>query len=161
MKNRKNVLILFSIIIFIIVCCGILYYMNRKPSEPETILDDNTQIIKSTNDNKIEKDELEAVDIKIVKESAEAITVTTTLKNNSDTTIENVYMEVYLLNSNGKVVTSFAMDHKEKIAPHSSTTIESYVAGDDADIKSITSAKINRVEKYLYLIYNMDKGGNS
>lgn len=144
--NKKIVLIVSSILIFIVVCL-IIFFILTKHKSSDTNENSNIIIIKSTRDRKIEKDSLEATEMKIIKNETE-ITIVATLKNNSDSPINGFFIEFHLLDNSEKVITSFSNNCNQTIEPYSSIECTSYVTGEEFNLKDITHAKIVLLEKY-------------
>lgn len=158
-KNTKTIII---IAIVIIIAISIYFLMKtsskNKLDNSETISENiydnsdystqnDTYTFKSTDQNKIERKKIEALEIKVIKKSLGA-DIITTLKNNKDTTINGVFMNVYILNAEGKVVTSAIIDINKKIEPQSSIEYTSHYVGEEVNIEDFVSAKIGEVEVY-------------
>lgn len=147
MKNKKIVLII-SLIVIIIICFGI-FFITRKNNTNDTQIENGIQqqTIQSTEENKIEKDELEVKEIKIQKSGAE-IEVHTTIVNNSDSTINGFFMNIVVVNKNGEALTSVVANYKEKIKSHESIDYTNYVTGTEININDVVDARIESLEKY-------------
>ena len=147
MKNKK-ITVIISFIIIVIICFGV-FFITRKNTTNETQSNNEIQqqTIKSTEENKIEKDELEVKEIKIQRNGSE-IEVITTIINNSDSTINGFFMDIAILNKDGKVLTSVVANYKENIKPHKSINYKNYVTGEEINVDDVVDAKIKLLEKY-------------
>lgn len=145
-KNIKTI----AISVIIIIMAISIYFIIRTSlkNKPEPISENNnTYTFKSTDQDKIEREGVEAVEIKIIKKSASA-DIRTTLRNNNDTAINGVFMDIYILNAEGKAVTSTTIDINKKIEPHSSIEYTSHYVGGEVNIEDFVSAEIGHIEVY-------------
>lgn len=138
--NMKNKKLLFSLIIIFIIffICFIIFYKikisnnndfnnstnNELENESTNLI--QTYTIKSSKDNPIEKDGLEATNIELTY-SGGNVDVITTLQNNSENDIQGFFITVDLIDSNNKVITSFSDNSEETIKSHDTLTITNYI----------------------------------
>ena len=145
MKNKKLILFISSfIIIFILLCIAVYFFTDNKKNLQSS--DPSTYTITSTENARIEKDEIEAEQIQIFKNDSQ-VEVITKLKNNSNKTINGYSIDIYVLNKEGKAVTSIVRTSKEKIKANDSIEFTSFITGID-NMETIESAKINSINKY-------------
>lgn len=144
MKNQKLVLIIFSIVIFLILLCIAIYFFtnNNKKSQSSN---PNTYTIESTKKNKIEKDGLEVTNIEISKSTSE-VKVVTTLVNNSNTSITGFFIEILLLDKDGKAITSIVKSSQEELGAKQTLVFTNYITG-VKNMKKIETARIETLEK--------------
>lgn len=146
MKNKKTILILSLIIVFSIIFF-IVFFIIQKNNTTTTQEPNNTQIIKSTNKHKIEKDNLEVKELKIQKSESE-ISVLSTIINNSDSSINGFFIAIALVDKNGNTLTSVAVNYTEKIEPHKSIDFTNYVTGKEISLDDVSDAQIKLLKKY-------------
>jgi len=149
MKNKK-IIVIISLILIVIVGFSIFFIIKKNNvTNTQTNNDEQsyTHIITSTEDNKIEKDELEVKELKIQKSGSE-ISVFSTIINNSNSTINGFFMEIAIVNKNGEVLTSVVANYKEKIKPHESVDYTNFVTGEEININDAVDARIELLEKY-------------
>lgn len=157
----------FLVIILIIIAIGIGSFLlynkfiknkinqiseNSNDSQNNTKVEENDDdgtnpdiAIKSSKDKKIEKEEIEAISIKLFK-NADNIEVITNLKNNSDKDIEGFFIEIGLLDKDGNEVTVIAENTDAVIKSNETYKLQNYVTMSLENSK-IEDAKINRIEK--------------
>ena len=159
MKKKKSLLILISILIIIILAIIIFFvikHFNNVVEPSNTVENENTinngysdtlptTNIQSSEDNPIEMNDIEATNIEIINNYGE-LQVLTTLKNNSNETINGFFIELALLDENDNTITSIAQNTEETIEPNNELTITNNVTGIDNNV-SITNAKIISIEK--------------
>ena len=149
MKNKK-IIVIISLILIVIVGFSIFFIIKKNNvTNMQTNNDEQnfTQTITSTEDNKIEKGELEVKELKIQKSGSE-ISVFSTIINNSNSTINGFFMNIALVNKDGEVLTSVVANYKEKIKPHESIDFTNYVTGEEINKNEIVDARIESLEKY-------------
>lgn len=143
MKNKKILISILSLFIVIVCLIAFLVIKNNTKLE-ESNTNQNYLSIQSTKEHKITKDGIEAENIELIKEPGR-IKVVTTIKNNTENVINNFFLEVKLLDDNGKQITSIAKTSTEKIPANQTIQIINYVTG-VSNMQSITNAKIGLLE---------------
>ena len=141
MKNKKAI-IAIVIILIVFLTITILYFLKRNGvlnnnsnnqidtsdvndnSQPESNNTSGEKVIniKSTSDNEILLNEVEATDIEIVSYDNN-LQVKTTLKNNSNEDVNGFFISIALLDKNGDQVTSVAENSEETIKANSELII--------------------------------------
>lgn len=167
MKHKKIVYICI-VVILIIVLAVVAFCMiqsnHTKDNTPEENVQSNvssesvgeianpgedmgiqTITLKSTSDNPIQKDNIEASNIEIINTLGD-LKIITTLKNNSNEAVEGFFIVIDLLDENGEVVTTIAKNSNDKIEANGEFVLTNY-ASQPTDKKSIKSAKITSLEK--------------
>ena len=114
-------------------------YSNNYDGIPQTI------IIKSTKENPIEKDNVEVTNIEVI-ESLGELQVTTTLKNNTNETLNGFFIEIYFLDKDGNEITSISEDSEKKVEPNEEFSFYNTVA-EIPNGKDIINARIGSLEK--------------
>lgn len=155
--NKKNILIVILILIILILISYIIFGKNRKN---EGLIEDDDTIateemvgnsdeydyeIRSTKENPLEKNGMEAKSIKL-HAVGDQIEVTTILKNNTSELIKGYNITIDLINSRGNTVTTIAENSETEIGDGQSIELKNYVMG-ITNPKSITDAKIVELEK--------------
>ncbi len=136
MKKRN----IIFIIIFILIAFLLLgaYFINQKR-------DDNiTSEIKSTLFNQISKDGIVVKDIKIFQDGKN-IKMITTIKNKTNSNINELFISVNLLDKDGKYVTTIATRIEELIAKNGTSEFTAHAKLDNEDT-IIKSAEISEVD---------------
>ena len=136
MKKRN----IIFIIIFILIAFLLLgaYFINQKR-------DDNiTSEIKSTLFNQISKDGIVVKDIKIFQDGKN-IKMITTIKNKTNSNINELFISVNLLDKDGKYVTTIATRIDELIAKNGTSEFTAHAKLDNEDT-IIKSAEISEVD---------------
>ena len=143
MKNKKVLITIISIFI-VIICLIVFFVIKNNIKATDSSNNENYLSIQSTKEHKITKNGIEAENIELIKEPGR-IKVVTTIKNYTDSTINNFFLEVKLLDANGNEVTSIAKNSNEKIPANQTIQITNYVSG-VSNMQNITSAKIGLLE---------------
>lgn len=152
MKNKKVYIIITVIILILVASIGIICFMKLKNkninSENEVesnIIYNKETNIKSTQENPIKYEEIEATNID-VKYISGTLEIDTTLKNNSNDDIDGFFITIALLDEKGNTVTSISDNSNEKIGANKEISIKNYVV-EEENIDVICNAKIVSFEK--------------
>lgn len=168
MENKKKKIYIFSgiLVLLVIIAVTIFVVINNKDSNKNNDEDidmelsnesvDNIQsnnyegtpqviTIKSTKENPIEKDNVEVTNIEITDNFGD-LQVTTTLKNNSNEFLNGFFIEIDLLDKDGKVVTSISQDSEQKVEANTEFTFTTGVVQLPNAI-DIVNARIKTIEK--------------
>lgn len=167
MENKKKIYIFSGILVLlVIIAVTIFVVINNKDSNKNNDEDidmelsnesvDNIQsnnyegtpqviTIKSTKENPIEKDNVEVTNIEITDNFGD-LQVTTTLKNNSNEFLNGFFIEIDLLDKDGKVVTSISQDSEQKVEANTEFTFTTGVVQLPNAI-DIVNARIKTIEK--------------
>ena len=136
MKKRNIIfIIMFILIVFLLLGA---YFINKKR-------DNNiTSEIKNTIYNQISKDGIVVKDIKIIQDGKN-IKLITTIKNKTNSNINELFISVNLLDKDGKYVTTIATRIDELIAKNGTSEFTAYAKLDNEDT-IIKSAEISEVD---------------
>lgn len=154
MKNKK-IYVIILIFILVLALAIIMFYANKYNSsklaqnsqEQENVDTDllKTTTFKSTSDNPIEMNGIEATTIKILNNLGE-LQILTTLKNNSNETLNGFFIEMALLDETGNTITTITENSEQKIEAHDEFSVTNYVAGLTTE-SNISNVKIVSLEK--------------
>lgn len=156
MKNKKIYLFIgiFIILLAIIIFAFIINNNNidnnttsntsNETNEEEQVLLP-TFTIKSTKDNPIEMDDIEATSLELTNNFGD-IKIITTLKNNSKEDVKGFFIEIELQDENGKRITTIAENSEETIKAKGEITLTNYIS-EEANGDKIKNAKILTIEK--------------
>lgn len=152
MKNKKVYIIITVIILILVASIGIICFMklknkniNSKNEVESNIIYNKETNIKSTQENPIKYEEIEATNID-VKYISGTLEIDTTLKNNSNDDIDGFFITIDLLDEKGNTVTSISDNSNEKIGANKEISIKNYVV-EEENIDAICNAKIVSFEK--------------
>lgn len=162
MKKKKVYIGLGIIAIVIILIVGIIIAKkeNDKKKENEknqeiqynnSISDSNDSsanqpfIIKSSDANPIEKDNVEIVKVEVLNNYG-SLEVSTTLKNNSTESLNGFFIELELLDESGNIITSVATNSEQQVLPNAECTFTSSVV-ELPNAEKIVNARIANIEK--------------
>ena len=136
MKKRNIIfIIMFILIVFLLLGA---YFINKKR-------DNNiTSEIKNTIFNQISKDGIVVKDIKIIQDGKN-IKLITTIKNKTNSNINELFISVNLLDKDGKYVTTIATRIEELIAKNGTSEFTAHAKLDNEDT-IIKSAEISEVD---------------
>ena len=162
--KKKIILIVFLIILIVLISFFTMNIIlnNKKENGYEEILqkgpkqggleresiepiEEETITIQSTEENKIERDEVEVKNINI-KIIGNIVNVSVTLQNNSNETLNGYYIEIELLDSEGNVKAVLTDNSKTTINAGETTVIENSIMDID-NSKEITNARIKELSK--------------
>lgn len=168
MKNKKKKIYIFSgiLALLVIIVVTIFAVINNKDDKknnnedidmelsnesvdniPSNNYEGDPQVItiKSTKENPIEKDKVEVTNIEIIDNFGD-LQVTTTLRNNSNEILNGFFIEIDLLDKDGKVVTSISQDSEQKVEANTEFTFSTGVA-QLPNAVDIVNAKVKSIEK--------------
>lgn len=160
MKNKKiYLLIIISVILLVFI--GIIFYINKtndninynelnsSSDELNQKMEEDNYIqtfnIKSTPDNPIKIDDIEATNIEITDDSGK-LQIVTTLKNNSNEDCEGFFISIALLDENGNTLTTISKNSSEIIPANGELTLTNSVVGIEKKANFL-NAKIETFEK--------------
>lgn len=159
--NKKKIITVVAIVLAVALIVTIILFMKKGQNSVITEsqkLEENQEVatgeyngepenfnIKSTEQNPIEKNgiEAESIDFNVIGNDLE---VTTTLKNNTKEDLNGYLIEIEFLNDNGETVTTIVDNSPDVIKPKETKTITNYIM-ELQNPKQITSAKIISLEK--------------
>ena len=159
--NKKKIITVVAIVLEVALIVTIILFMKKGQNSVITEsqkLEENQEVatgeyngepetfnIKSTEENPIEKDgiEAESIDFNVIGNDLE---VTTTLKNNTKDDLNGYLIEIEFLNDKGETVTTIVDNSPDVIKPKETKTITNYIM-ELQNPKQITSAKIISLEK--------------
>ncbi len=172
MKNKKKKIYIFSgiLVLLVILVVTIFVVINNKDINKNNNENNNEDIdmelsnesvdniqsnnyegtpqvitIKSTKENPIEKDNVEVTNIEITDNFGD-LQVTTTLKNNSNEFLNGFFIEIDLLDKDGKVVTSISQDSEQKVEANTEFTFTTQVV-QLPNAVDIVNARVKSIEK--------------
>lgn len=152
MKNKKYIIGLIVLILILLVLLGIFVFAKKaKNNATKNTIESSeeglqeTFTIQSTKNHPIQKDDIEATKIEVVRNSDE-YRIHTTLKNNSQEPIQGFFITLSILDEKGNTVTSISENSLESIPVNSEIVLTNYVTGIDKNVKC-SSAKIDTLEK--------------
>lgn len=152
MKKKKYIVGLIVLILILIILLGIFIFAKKAKNDvaQNTIesSEENLQetfTIQSTKNHPIQKDDIEATKIEVIRNSDEYI-IHTTLKNNSQEPIEGFFITLSILDEKGNTITSISENSSESIPVNGELVLTNYVTGIDKNVKC-SSAKIDTLEK--------------
>lgn len=101
--------------------------------------------IESTRESPIEKDNIEVTNIEIIDNFGD-LQVTTTLKNNSNECLNDFFIEIDLLDKDGKVVTNICQDSEQRVESNTEVTFNTTIVQLDNAV-DIVNARVKNVER--------------
>ncbi len=101
--------------------------------------------IESTRESPIEKDNIEVTNIEIIDNFGD-LQVTTTLKNNSNECLNGFFIEIDLLDKDGKVVTNICQDSEQRVESNTEVTFNTTIVQLDNAV-DIVNARVKNVER--------------
>ena len=147
MKKKLIIIAILVLCLSVITLVFIKIKLNKKNNLTEEIkfTYDDKKVIESTEEKKIELNEIEVTSIDMEK-YVDQIKVKVSIKNNSKEKIYGFIIQINLLDENKKVVTTILNNSKEIIEPNKTIEFESFASGID-NIEQIKSVKIKSLEK--------------
>lgn len=151
-RIKKNRMIIFIAIVLVIAVGAFFIIKNVKlpvgknnTESSETEEEKPNIHLKSTKTKPIEKDGIEATDIKMTF-YADEIQVRTTLKNNTKEKIDSIMIQIEFYNDKDELVTTISSDTEGALEPKQTTELLNYIIGIE-NPEQIKSAKISSLEK--------------